>query len=36
MTVPLHEELDIGTLLEILAEAGISKEEFLREWYEQL
>jgi predicted RNA binding protein YcfA (HicA-like mRNA interferase family) len=35
VTVPLHEELDRGTLLEILAEAGISKEEFLREWYEQ-
>ncbi|MEM1587320.1 MAG: type II toxin-antitoxin system HicA family toxin [Candidatus Bathyarchaeia archaeon] len=33
VTVPLHEELDRGTLLEILAEAGISKEEFLREWY---
>lgn len=31
VTVPLHEELDRGTLLEILAEAGISKEEFLRE-----
>jgi predicted RNA binding protein YcfA (HicA-like mRNA interferase family) len=35
VTVPLHEELDRGTLLEILAEAGISKEEFLREWYKQ-
>ncbi|MEM2875955.1 MAG: type II toxin-antitoxin system HicA family toxin [Candidatus Bathyarchaeia archaeon] len=34
VTVPLHEELDRGTLLEILAEAGISKEEFVREWYE--
>ncbi|MCR6693028.1 MAG: type II toxin-antitoxin system HicA family toxin [archaeon YNP-LCB-003-016] len=35
VTVPLHEELDRGTLLEILAEAGISKEEFLREWYKR-
>jgi predicted RNA binding protein YcfA (HicA-like mRNA interferase family) len=32
VTVPLHEELDRGTLLEILKEAGISKEEFLREY----
>ncbi|MBC7113040.1 MAG: type II toxin-antitoxin system HicA family toxin [Candidatus Methanomethyliales bacterium] len=32
VTVPLHEELDRGTLLEILSEAGISKEEFLKEW----
>ena len=33
VTVPLHDELDRGTLLEILEEASISKEEFLREWY---
>ncbi len=33
VTVPLHKELDRGTLLEILAEAGISKKEFLEEWY---
>jgi len=33
VTVPLHKELDRGTLLEILAEAGISKKEFLKEWY---
>jgi predicted RNA binding protein YcfA (HicA-like mRNA interferase family) len=35
VTVPLHEELDRGTLLEILAEARINKEEFLREWCER-
>ncbi|MEM2506189.1 MAG: type II toxin-antitoxin system HicA family toxin [Nitrososphaerota archaeon] len=35
VTVPLHEELDRGTLLEILAEAGINKEEFLKDWYER-
>jgi predicted RNA binding protein YcfA (HicA-like mRNA interferase family) len=35
VTVPLHEELDRGTLLEILEEASISKEEFLREWYKR-
>ncbi|MGQ9469480.1 MAG: type II toxin-antitoxin system HicA family toxin [Nitrososphaerales archaeon] len=28
VTVPLHNELDRGTLLAILEEAGISKEEF--------
>ena len=33
VTVPLHKELDRGTLLEILAEAGIDKKEFLEEWY---
>ena len=33
VTVPLHPELDRGTLLAILEEAGISKEEFLSEWY---
>jgi predicted RNA binding protein YcfA (HicA-like mRNA interferase family) len=32
VTVPLHNELDRGTLLAILEEAGISKEEFLKEW----
>jgi len=35
VTVPLHEELDRGTLLEILAEAGINKEEFLKDWWER-
>lgn len=35
VTVPLHEELDRGTLLEILAEAGINKEEFLKDWYKR-
>ncbi|MEM3666859.1 MAG: type II toxin-antitoxin system HicA family toxin [Candidatus Bathyarchaeia archaeon] len=33
ITVPLHEELDRGTLLEILAEAGINRDEFLKDWY---
>jgi len=32
VTVPLHNELDRGTLLEVLEEAGISREEFLAEW----
>lgn len=32
VTVPLHSELDRGTLLAILQQAGISKEEFLSEW----
>ena len=32
VTVPLHNELDRGTLLAILEEAGISREEFLEEW----
>jgi predicted RNA binding protein YcfA (HicA-like mRNA interferase family) len=32
VTVPLHNELDRGTLLAILEKAGISKEEFLKEW----
>ncbi|MEM3637067.1 MAG: type II toxin-antitoxin system HicA family toxin [Conexivisphaerales archaeon] len=33
VTVPLHNELDRGTLNAILAEAGISKDEFLKDWY---
>jgi predicted RNA binding protein YcfA (HicA-like mRNA interferase family) len=33
VTVPLHPELDRGTLLAILEEVGISREEFLSEWY---
>jgi len=32
VTVPLHNELDRGTLLAILEAAGISREEFLKEW----
>ncbi|MEM3588217.1 MAG: type II toxin-antitoxin system HicA family toxin [Candidatus Jordarchaeaceae archaeon] len=32
VTIPLHDELDRGTLLAILEAAGISKEEFLKEW----
>jgi len=32
VTVPLHDELDRGTLLAILKEADISREEFLKEW----
>ena len=32
VTVPLHNEVDRGTLLAILEEAGISREEFLNEW----
>ncbi|MDI6721218.1 MAG: type II toxin-antitoxin system HicA family toxin [Candidatus Aenigmarchaeota archaeon] len=30
VTVPLHGELDIGTLKSILDDCGISREEFLR------
>jgi len=30
--VPLDEELARGTLLAILEQSGITKEEFLREW----
>jgi len=32
VTVPLHDELDRGTLLAILEQAGISKDDFLKEW----
>jgi predicted RNA binding protein YcfA (HicA-like mRNA interferase family) len=32
VTVPLYDEIDRGLLLTILAEIGISKEEFLKEW----
>ena len=32
VVVPLHEELDRSLLLDILAEAGISREEFVSEW----
>ena len=28
--VPLHKEIDRGTLLEIIRQAGLKKEEFLR------
>lgn len=30
LTVPLHKELDRGTLLAILRDANISREEFLK------
>jgi len=30
VTVPLHKELDIGTLKAILDDCGISREEFLK------
>ena len=30
ITIPLHRELDIGTLKSILQDAGISREEFLK------
>lgn len=30
VTVPLHRELDIGTLKSVLDDCGISREEFLR------
>lgn len=30
ITIPLHKELDIGTLKSILQDAGISREEFLK------
>lgn len=32
ITVPLHNELDIGTLKSILKDAGISREEFIRSY----
>jgi predicted RNA binding protein YcfA (HicA-like mRNA interferase family) len=32
ISVPLHDELDRGTLMGILERAGISKEEFLKDW----
>jgi len=32
VTVPLHKEIDRGTLLAILKEAGISRDGFLKEW----
>jgi predicted RNA binding protein YcfA (HicA-like mRNA interferase family) len=31
-TVPLHPELDRGTLRKILEQAGIGREQFEREW----
>lgn len=33
VTVPLHPELDRGTLLGILEQAGIDRDEFIQEWY---
>ncbi|MBI2579211.1 MAG: type II toxin-antitoxin system HicA family toxin [Candidatus Aenigmarchaeota archaeon] len=30
VTIPLHRELDIGTLKSILDDCGISREEFMR------
>ena len=30
VTVPLHKELDIGTLKSILDDCGISREEFMK------
>jgi len=30
VTVPLHHELDRGTLIAIIKQAGLSREEFLR------
>ncbi len=32
LSVPLHHELDRGTLLAILEDAGISRDQFVREW----
>lgn len=32
VTVPLHDELDRGTLKAILEQAGISREEFIKEF----
>jgi predicted RNA binding protein YcfA (HicA-like mRNA interferase family) len=34
VTVPLHEELSPGVLLSILEQAGIERDEFLRDWKE--
>ena len=31
--VPMHPELDRGTLLGILEQADISRDEFIRDWY---
>ena len=28
--VPLHDEIDIGTLLEIIRQSGLTREEFLK------
>ncbi len=30
LTIPMHNKLDVGTLLAILRKAGIDKEEFLK------
>lgn len=30
--VPLHKEMDRGTLLEIIRQAGLTKEEFIKLW----
>lgn len=32
ITIPLHRELDMGTLKSVLDDAGISREEFLRDY----
>jgi predicted RNA binding protein YcfA (HicA-like mRNA interferase family) len=31
-TIPLHKELDTGTLLGILKDVGIEREQFIQEW----
>ena len=33
VTVPLHDELDTGTLLGVLEDCGISREEFLKAYH---
>ena len=30
IVVPMHKEIDIGTLLEIIRQAGLKREEFLK------
>ncbi len=30
LVVPMHKEIDIGTLLEIIRQAGLKREEFLK------
>jgi len=32
VSIPLHDELDIGTLKGILEDAGIEREQFIEEW----
>lgn len=33
IVIPLHDELDRGTLLAILEQAGIERDEFILDWY---